>query len=71
MRKRTARPQPRTLVEWRHSEGLAKYQAARVFNISGAHYGRLEAGTHFTTGPRAKIISAITGIPVDVLVGAA
>ena len=59
------------LWTWRHAERLTQAEAAKKFGISQAYYSRLEAGRAATTGQRAKVITAKTGVPIEVLVGAA
>ena len=60
-----------TLLAWRTSIGCSQQQAAYLLGISISQYKNLEYRRSGTTGKRAKFITAKTGVPVDVLVGAA
>jgi DNA-binding XRE family transcriptional regulator len=58
------------LRAWRDALGLSQQEAAYLLGISRPQYSNLESGKSGTTGKRAKFITAKTGVPVDVLVGA-
>lgn len=60
-----------TLKAWRDEKGLSQMEASRVLEISQTAYSRLERGVNFTRGKRAKAIWRQTGVPIEVLVGAA
>jgi len=59
------------LATWRAAMGLSQEQAATILNMSQAFYSRLERRTVTARGPRAKRITEQTGVPLEVLVGAA
>lgn len=59
------------LKAWRRALRINQREAALLLGLSQSHYSKLERRTHATTGPRAKTITAKTGVPVDILVGAA
>lgn len=60
-----------TLAAWREATGLSQMEAARVLEISQTSYSRLERRIVATRGKRARAIWRKTGVPVEVLVGAA
>jgi len=70
MKRVTTRSYP-DLGTWRSAQGLGQRDAARLLGISQTYYGRLERGEQAARGPRAKTIMAKTGVPLEVLVGAA
>jgi len=59
------------LRSWRLAHGFNQREAARLLDISQTFYGRLERGEQAARGKRAKVIMAQTGVPLEVLVGAA
>lgn len=60
-----------TLAAWRESWGLSQAEAARLLAISQTRYSRLERGTQPASGKLAKRVRHLTGVPLDILVGAA
>lgn len=66
----SARPYP-DLKSWRRAYGYSQDQAAKILGISQTYYGRLERRIQTATGKRAKQIMDVTGVPLEVLVGAA
>lgn len=70
MNRVTTRSYP-DLLTWRSAEHLTQLQAAELLNISLTYYSRLERGVQVARGKRAKTIMAITGVPLEILVGAA
>lgn len=66
----TVRPYP-DLATWRDAHGLSQHEAADLLGISQTYYGRLERRIQAARGKRAKEIMAKTGVPLEVLVGAA
>jgi len=66
-RVRTTYPDLRT---WREAIGCSQVEAAYLLGLSRAQYCNLEQRKSGTTGKRAKYITAKTGVPVAVLVGA-
>lgn len=70
MKRITTRSYP-DLKTWREAIGLNQRDAATLLGISQTYYSRLERGTQPTTGKRAKVIMTKTGVPIEVLVGAA
>lgn len=65
-----SRPYP-DLATWRAAQGLSQHAAARKLGISQTYYSRLERGVQAARGPVAKRLMAATGVPLEVLVGAA
>lgn len=70
MNRVTLRPYP-DLLTWRTDKHLTQLQAAGLLGISLTYYSRLERGIQVARGKRAKAIMAITGVPLEILVGAA
>lgn len=70
MKSVTRRPYP-DLATWRKAMGISQEQAANLLSMSQAFYSRLERRTVAARGPRAKRITEQTGVPLEVLVGAA
>lgn len=64
------RPYP-DLATWREAQRLSQHKAAEFLGISQTYYGRLERRLQAARGKRAKEIMAKTGVPLEVLVGAA
>lgn len=64
------RPYP-NLKTWREAKTLTSRQAARALGISLTKYNRLERAERFVKGPEAKRLMQETGVPIEVLVGAA
>lgn len=60
-----------TLKAWREAANLNQRDAARLLGISQTYYGRLERGVQSARGKKAKAFTQKTGVPVEVLVGAA
>ena len=58
-----------TLRAWREALGISQAEAGLLLQISESQYARLERGERGTTGKRAKVIMAKTGVPLDALVG--
>lgn len=61
---------PKTLREWRGAKKTVK-QAAKELDISEGFYSHLENGSRRASGKMAERIRNRTGVPIDVLVGAA
>jgi len=61
----------RTLKLWREDRGWSQVEAAEYLGMTQSMYSRLERGTHPAWGKRAKVVHEKTGVPVDVLAGAA
>lgn len=70
MRHITSRSYP-NLLTWRRAQQLNQRDAAAMLGISQTYYSRLERGEQAATGKRAKGIMAKTGVPLEILVGAA
>lgn len=66
--RKTPRTYP-TLLAWRTAHGLNQREAAKVLGISQPVYGRIERGTRFVKGQKAKMIMEATRVPLEVLVG--
>lgn len=66
----TSRPYP-DLKTWRDAKDLSQHEAAKLLGISQTYYGRLERREQAATGKRAKVIMEMTGVPLEILVGAA
>lgn len=66
----TSRSYP-DLLTWRNAVHLSQREAAHLLGISQTYYSRLERGTQPATGKRAKGIMEKTGVPLEILVGAA
>lgn len=64
------RPFP-DLLTWRTTRRLSQAEAARFLGISQTTYGRLERRVRAARGKRAKAIMEKTGVPLEILVGAA
>lgn len=64
------RPYP-DLKTWRDAKKLSQQQAAELLGISQTFYSRLERRMQAAPGKRAKTIMEKTGVPLEVLVGAA
>lgn len=64
------RPYP-DLATWRGAKKLSQQQAAEYLGISQTFYSRLERRMQAAPGKRAKVIMDLTGVPLEVLVGAA
>ena len=67
-RRRSGTP---SLRAWRLERALSQLDAAAVLGISQTLYSRLERGTVSTKGTTAKRIVLVTGVPLEILVGAA
>jgi transcriptional regulator with XRE-family HTH domain len=59
------------LKTWRKAQGINQRDAGKLLGISQTYYSRLERRSLNATGPRAKGIMAKTGVPLEILVGAA
>jgi transcriptional regulator with XRE-family HTH domain len=59
-----------TLKDWREAQRLSQREAAEVVGMDVNMYSRLERGVYFAKGPLAKRIYQITGVPLEVVVGA-
>lgn len=70
MNKVITRPYP-NLKTWRTAMGLSQEQASTLLGISQTYYSRLERHGSAARGPLAKRLSEQTGVPIEVLVGAA
>ena len=66
----SSRPYP-NLRTWRDAHRLTCRQAAEQLGMSSGHYNKLERGLIAIKGERAKDVMAKTGVPLEVLVGAA
>jgi transcriptional regulator with XRE-family HTH domain len=69
MKRLTSRSYP-DLKTWRTASGLTQIEAAKLLGITQGYYGRLELKQKTTTGKRAKGMTEVTGVPIEVLVGA-
>ena len=65
----TSRPYP-DLLEWRTAHGYSQREAAKILGLSQAYYSKLERRAQATTGKRARRIMELTGVSLEVLVGA-
>lgn len=70
MTKSAVRPYP-DLATWRDARGWSQQEAAGFLGISQTFYSRLERRTQSARGKQAKVIMDKTGVPLEVLVGAA
>lgn len=70
MKKGTQRPYS-DLRAWREAHGLSQHEAAKRLRISQSVYSRLERRARACYGEKAKRIMEATGVPLEVLVGAA
>lgn len=68
--KRVTRAYP-DLKTWRDAQDFSQREAADFLSISQTFYSRLERRTLCAPGKRAKVIMEKTGVPLEVLVGAA
>lgn len=59
------------LKAWREAHGFSQHEAARLLKMSQTTYSRLERRARALSGKRAKDIMRTTGVPLEVLVGAA
>lgn len=59
-----------TLRAWREAQGFTLEQAAETLGYSLPGYHKIERGDRHPRGADIKRITAITGVPVEVLVGA-
>lgn len=66
----SGRPYP-DLATWRDAKGLSQQEAASLLGISQTFYSRLERRIQSARGKQAKQIMDKTGVPLEVLVGAA
>lgn len=64
------RPYP-DLATWRTAHHLSQQKAAELLGISQTFYSRLERRVQSARGKQAKRIMEQTGVPLEVLVGAA
>lgn len=67
---RVSRPYP-DLATWRSDKGLSQQKAADMLGISQTFYSRLERRVQSARGKQAKGIMEKTGVPLEILVGAA
>lgn len=70
MRTPTLRIYP-NLLAWRKAHTLTTRAAAEKLGMSQSAYSRLERGVRATKGKQAKDLMLKTGVPLEVLVGAA
>lgn len=70
MKATRTRPYP-DLKAWRVAQGLSQQQAADFLGISQGYYCRLETRSQTARGKLAAAIMGKTGVPIEVLVGAA
>lgn len=63
--------QPTSLKAWRKAEGLNQTDAARIFAVSQAQWGRIERSEAAPRKALARRILKGTGVPLDVLMGIA
>jgi transcriptional regulator with XRE-family HTH domain len=70
MAKRELRPYP-DLKTWRDANGLSQREAAKYLGMSQIGYSRFERRVRFMRGQKAKGIVKKTGVPLEILVGAA
>lgn len=61
----------RDLKAWRDAHGLSQRDAAKILKISQTYYSRLERRVQTCYGKNAKRIMDATGVPLEILVGAA
>jgi transcriptional regulator with XRE-family HTH domain len=59
------------LKTWRKAMGFNQREAAKFLGITQSLYARLELGYQPAKGKIAKLITEKTGVPLEVLVGAA
>jgi len=59
-----------SLRAWRLERELSQLDAAALLEISQTLYSRLERGTVSTKGATARRIMLVTGVPLEILVGA-
>lgn len=78
MSNRVARSRIRTnprafssLLQWRLAVNLSQREAAAVLGFSQGKYSRLERGLGVAVRDEARKIRARTGVPIEVLTGAA
>ena len=70
MKKSTVRPYP-DLLTWRTSLKINQHTAAQLLGMTQVRYSRLERRVQMAPGKEAKVIMEKTGVPLEVLVGAA
>lgn len=70
MERVTTRAYP-DLKTWRDAKRFNQRQAAKLLGISQTYYGRLERREQLAIGKCAKRITELTGVPLEILVGAA
>lgn len=70
MTSRMPRPYP-NLYTWRTSNHLNQREAAELLGLTQSTYSRIETGRQPAKGKRARAIMETTGVPLEVLVGAA
>jgi len=59
------------LLSWRRDLRLSQTEAAKILGMSQKSYSRLETGQRFVKGKVAAQLMDRTGVPLEVLVGAA
>ena len=59
-----------TLLDWRLAQRLSQREAAEILGISQKRYSMLERGRMYAKGPMAKRVRDVTGVPLEVIVGA-
>lgn len=64
------RPYP-DLATWRAAKRWSQRRAAEYLGISQTYYSRLERGVQTARGQQAKALMQKTGVPLEILVGAA
>lgn len=60
-----------TLKAWRQARQCSQHEAAAFLGISQGFYSKLERRSQALRGPAAKRIMQKTGVPLEILVGAA
>ena len=66
----TTRPYP-DLATWRAAQGLSQMEAAQLLGMSQGFYSRCERRVQALPGKSAKRVMLVTGVSLEVLVGAA
>ena len=59
------------LRAWRLALGISQADAALLLGVSQTQYSRLERRTNWIKGPTAKRVMEKTGVPLEILTGAA
>jgi transcriptional regulator with XRE-family HTH domain len=69
--KQTHRRSYPDLKAWREDHGLSQKEAAQILLVSRESYSRYERGARFVKGSLAKRLTITTGVPLEVISGAA